>query len=274
MLIPLALPFVFALATRIQLPGEELIVTLPRAHRLLLRQPGVMDVIWSEDRLIALVSLDVWDLPGEPLRAIAATDQWPDAIKLTLLRSGPSKRLPVTPRLLRAARGGKSPPVISLHATYDLGTLSTGDYELEVRAGRSLTAINVAVRSGSEPETRDSYLRDKAETTHDYASFRKLELERLALDPTRTDAASILLQRSLNEGTETEIRTDIDRILKGVTRPIKPMKDPWLRSLLLAQTSVPDLIEHRPDWTMSFDSEAMAFVIYSRAQHAVIRTFR
>ncbi|GEM_PF-3140334 len=264
MILALALAF----ATNIEMPGERLLVTLPHAHDA----ATARQVIWSEEPLIATITLDVWDLPGEPLREIARTDQWHDAVSLTLTSRRSKSALPKV--FVREARLRSSPPVISLQATYTFGMLAAGDYELQVRAGRSLRTLAVRVRSGSEPEWRDLYLRDKADKTNDYRTFRALELERFARDPTRTDAAHKLLDRSLNEGSEAEIRQDIDRVIKANGRPIKPVKQPYLHSLLLAQASVPELVAHRPDWMMYFDSSEMAFVIYSRSRHIVLRTFR
>lgn len=120
-----------------------------------------------------------------------------------------------------------------------------------------------AVRTGTELELRDAYLREKATETRDYAEFRRLELERFGRDSSRLDAALELIDRSVVEGTLAEVTADFDRAIagyearRGSFRAAEGVKvDAYIADLRTARAAVTDILQHRQEWTVARDTRA------------------
>jgi hypothetical protein len=99
------------------------------------------------------------------------------------------------------------------YRAWRFGFVPAGDYVLRASVRGLASSFSFVVRTGAEPALRDHYLRLKAQRTRDYASFRRLQLERLERDPKRVDALYGLIDRALVEGSLAETQSYFDRVI-------------------------------------------------------------
>ena len=217
---------------------HDIAVTSDNSKQRLLR------VRFAEDALTADVTLDVYAIPGMPwtaenLATLQRLDErtWWQQLKWEI-RDADGKPQPVKPRLVSnsARRSGpdavrsddqSAVPRSTFTATFDLGSLRPGDYNVKVSVG-GLTAPEypLAIRSGEEPEVRDVYLRKKASRTADWLQFKALQLERVRLDPTKADALLALANRSVEHGTLEETQRYFDRAVATMEQNVRA----WVKS--------------------------------------------
>jgi hypothetical protein len=272
------------------------VAAVPNHPRELLR------VVWLDERLYADVSLDVYQIPSmrstaehyRELVQLARSNRWTDDLRWTLARrdTNAAVSLPM-PRILRSTRRlrgreAQAPAdrdtaveMTSLFARLDFGSLPAGDYRISVNAAGLTSTYLFTVRTGTEPELRDSYLREKAAKIRDYVEFRRLELERFERDPSRLDAALELIDRSVVEGTPAEVTADFDRAIagyesrRGSFAPAEGAKvDAYIADLRAARAALPEILQHRQDWLVARDPYTSIYSIRSRATNRVLRELK
>ena len=214
-------------------------------------QPGhAVWVVWADEHAVANVRVT-----GSPRQI--------DEVQWTLVRR--DRRTPVA-------------VVTTLTARLDFGLLAVGDYRLTADAGGLTSSFEFSVRTGAEPELRSEYLRERAAATRDYRELRRLELERFAVNPSRLDALLNIIDRSLQEGSASEMRDDFDRAIHAYEsrRPTfatetLPKIDAYIRDLRVARDALPDYIRHRNEWSMVRDPCTSVYTIVGRGDRKVIR---
>lgn len=177
-------------------------------------------VVFADEPLTVTLNLDVYAVPELPstkehLAALQrlTDDDWTKDV-VWALRNADETR-PVHPRLLSArvrhmGPGSAEPaakrvPFTAYEARFSLPSLGSGTYTLQARvAGLEGASGPFVVATGEEPEYRDAYLDRQASGAQSYAEFRRLQLERLRLDPTKAGALLALAARSLEDGTLEE----------------------------------------------------------------------
>jgi len=286
--------------------ASTLTLTVPNhmvtSHRTDAHSTTLLRVLWTDEGLVTDVQLDVYQLPqmqattehyGELRRAIARS-RWLDAFTWTLIRRDTG--MPVTlgmPRVIQSVRRERGPgaavptdrdtavAMTTLTARLEFGAIPAGDYLLTVRVGWLASSFEFSARTGIEPEVRDEYLQDKAAKTRDYPEFRRLELERYELDPTRIDALLDLIDRSLEEGTPAEARADFDRAIAayGTRRQSFEPKtaarvDTYVRDLRVARDTLPEYFLHKKEWSVARDPYTSVYSIRSRGTNQVLRVLQ
>jgi len=294
------------LALSIAASASTLTLTVP--HHLIVMHPAgpasttLLRTLWADEHLIADMQLDVYQLPQmrsttehyAELRKLASSSRWLDAVTWSLTRRDTAETVALAvPRALRAAQRERGPhapvstdrdttvPMTSLTTRMDFGTLPVGDYRLTARAAGLASSFAFSVRTGSEPEVRDEYLRDKASKTHDYAEFRRLELERYERDPSRIDALLDLVDRSLQQGTPAEVRSDFDRAITAYearrlsfTPDVAAKAAAYISDLRVARDALPEYFQRKAEWTMARDPYSGLYSIRWRATNNVVRVLR
>jgi hypothetical protein len=275
---------------------HDLAVTQDRSIQKLLR------VRFTEDALIADVTLDVYALPGMPwtaehLATLQRLDErnWWQQLKWEL-RGADGKPQPLKPRLVTSSARRTGPDAVrpedqstvarsTFSAAFDLGTLRPGDYQVKVSVG-GLTAPEypLAIRSGEEPEVRDVYLRKKASRTADWLQFKALQLERIRLDPTKADALLALAQRSIEHGTLEETQRYFDRAVGTMEHNIREfvkvrpkdadqqqasLKDE-VRRIRALQRVLPEYFARRSEWRI-IPGVSGTYVVATRNGNKVVK---
>lgn len=286
--------------------ASKLTLSLPHhmvaIHREAGSSPTLLRTLWTDERLVADIQLDVYQLPQmgsttehyAELRKLTATSRWLDDFTwtLTVRETGAPVALGI-PRVITSARRQRGPgaqsardrdtavPMTTLTARLDFGAVPAGDYRLSVRAGGLTSSFAFGIRSGAEPEVRDEYLRDKATKAHDYGVFRRLQLERYERDPSRIDALLAVIDRSLIEGTPAEVRADFDRAINAYEARrlsfapnVAPRVDAYVRHLRVARDALPEYFQHKADWVIARDPYTSVYSIRSRANNQVLRVLR
>ena len=254
---------------------------------------ALLRTLWTDERLVADVQLDVYQLPQmrsttehyTELKKLAASSRWLDEVtwSLTARETGAPVSIGM-PRVVTSARrqrGDTSVPMTTLTARLDFSAIPAGDYRLTVNAGGLTSSFDFGVRTGAEPEVRDEFLRDKASKTRDYSEFRRLQLQRYERDPSRIDALLAVIDRSLTEGTQAEVHADFDRAIaayearrQSYAPDVAAKVAAYLRDLRIARDAVPEYFQHRADWTIARDPYTSIYSIRSRATNQVLRVLR
>jgi len=296
----------FFLALSCRVDASTLNVVVPN-HLVMVkgeseRSAIALRAVWQDERVIANVDLDIFELSEMPstkkdydaLRAFASTPRWTDEFSWKCVRRDTRQgAIGVTPKVLRAIRRERGPNAplpadrdtavltTTLSATFDIGLLPVGDYSLTVTAASLSSSFEFSVRGVLDPETRDEYLRDKGTKTREYAAFRKIQLERFERNPAALDALLDLLDRTLQEGTPEEMATDFDRVIaayrvrRGTFSPSAVSRvDSYIRDLETARNALPRYIAHREEWTMTRDTPTNAYAIRSRSTNQLLEELR
>jgi hypothetical protein len=287
--------------------ASTLTLTVPN-HMVVVHSEGapsstsVLRALWTDERLVAEVHLDVYQLPQmrsttqhyDELRRVASRPHWLDAFTWTLVRRDTGTAVALgMPRVIQSVRRQRGPDAESskdrdtvvamttLTARFDFGAIPAGDYRLTVQVAGLASSFDFSERSGAEPEVRDEYLRDRASKTRDYAEFRRIELERYERDPSRIDALLNLVDRSLQEGTAAEARADFDRAIaayearrQSFEPKVAAKVDAYVRDLRVARDAVPEYFQHKTEWSISRDPYTSVYSIRSRATSQVLRVLR
>jgi hypothetical protein len=260
---------------------------------------SLLRAVWTDERLVADVHLDVYQLPQmrstaehyDELRKVASRSRWLDAFTWTLARRDAGAPVALgMPRVIQIVRRQRGPSaetpadrdtavaMTTLTGRLDFGAIPAGDYRFTVRVAGLASSFDFSARTGAEPEVRDEYLRDKASKTSDYAEFRRIELERYERDPSRIDALLDLIDRSVQEGTLSETRADFDRTIAayGARRQsfepkVAAKVDAYVRDLRVARDALPEYFQHKTEWSISRDPYTSVYSIRSRATSQVLR---
>jgi hypothetical protein len=259
----------------------------------------LLRALWTDERLVADVHLDVYQLPQmrsttehyDELRKVASRSRWLDAFTWTLARRDTGTPVAIgMSRVVQSARRQRGPgaempadrdtavAMTTLTARLDFGAIPAGDYRLTVAVAGLASSFEFSARSGAEPEVRDEYLRDKASKTRDYSEFRRIELDRYARDPSRIDALLDLIDRSVQEGTLGEVRADFDRAIaaydarrQSFEPKVAAKVDAYVRDLRVARDALPEYFQHKAEWAISRDPYTSVYSIRSRATSQVLR---
>ena len=257
-------------------------------------------VLFADEPLLADVVLNVYVLEQLPSTRTHYTElqkltqeDWLDSLKWSLVTAeGREIALP-RPVTLTSSTRRRGPdasstadrdaavPTTTYRARLSFGSVPAGDYVLQASAAGLTSRFPFVVRTGSEPNLRDHYLRLKALRTRDYAEFRKLELERLERNPARIAALYELIDRALLEGTAEETRSYFDRAIAAAEKARVANNEPktakqidaGIRQLRAARGALSQYYANRATWTMSRDTKSGQYVIRDRRNKAVIRDF-
>jgi hypothetical protein len=287
--------------------ASTLTLTVPH-HVVVVHSSGtpssttLLRALWTDERLVADVHLDVYQLPQmrsttehyDELRKVASRSHWLDAFTWTLARRDAGTPVAIgMPQVVRRARrqhgpGAELPAdrdaavvMTTLTARLDFGAIPAGDYRLTAAVGGLTSSFEFSARSGVEAEVRDEYLRDKASKTRDYAEFRRIELDRYEYDPARIDALLDLIDRSVQEGTLAEARADFDRAIAAYDArrdsfepKVAAKVAAYVRDLRVARDALPEYFQHKTEWSISRDPYTSVYSIRSRATSQVLRVLR
>lgn len=260
----------------------------------------LLRVVFVDEELLANVTLDVYVLKQLPsTRAHHAELQklneltWLDAVAWSLTTTdGQQVALPHPAILSRTVRR-RGPdavrevdrdtvvPMTTYRARLAFGSIPPGDYVLKASVRGLTSSFPFVARTGDEPGLRDHYLRLKAMRTRDYATFRRLQLERLERNPAQTDALYNLIDRALVQGTLGETQSFFERAIAAVTEYRRTSDDPTrnkqidarIRELRATRNALPQYFANRAAWTMARDTKSGHYVIRDRRNKAVIRDF-
>jgi len=258
-------------------------------------------VLFADEELVTTITLNVFVVEQLPssrahhaeLKALRR-DTWLEAVDWTLrtsdgrpvallppavLSNKVRERGPVAPN---PAERDTSVPMTTYRAFLGFGTIPPGDYVLEGSVAGLKARFSFVVRTGSETEFRDDYLRLKAKRARDYDTFRRLQLERLERDPARLDALYDLIDRALVSGTLTETSSYFERAITAAERgrtvtsdlALKRKIDDGVRQLRAVQRMLPEFYHKRGAWVITRDVNDGHYSLRDRGSGAVIRDFR
>ena len=170
----------------------------------------------------------------------------------------------------------------SYRAALSFGSVPPGDYILKAQIAGLTSAFPFAVRTGSEAQFRDHYLRIHAGRTADYATFRRLQLERLDRDPARLDALYDLIDRALVNGSLAETTGYFDRAITAANLALQKATDPNSKAhiqngifdLRQVRSALPEYFSKRNVWTLTRDMKDGHYSIRDRASGTVVRDFK
>lgn len=257
--------------------------------------------LFTDDELIVDVTLNVYFLEQLPsskahydeLRRLNASS-WLEAVKLTLATADGRKTALPSPRIISSSARRRGPgaeravdrdtsvDMSAYRAALGFGSIPPGDYVLTATVQGLNSTFPFAVRTGSEREFRDHYLRLKATRTSDYSSFRRLQLERRKANPARLDALYALIDRALVNGTLTETTSYFERAIAAANLDLQKTSDPvamariesGLAELRAVKSVLPEYFGKRDVWMMTRDVKDGHYSIRQRASGAVVRDFK
>lgn len=257
-------------------------------------------VLFADEELVTTITLNVFVLEQLPssrahqaeLEALQE-DTWLEAVDWHLKTAdGRPIALPPPallsnkvrlrgPAAVSAANRDTAVPMTTYHAVFGFGAISPGDYVLEGSVGGLKARFSFIVRTGSETEFRDDYLRLKAKRTRDYDAFRRLQLERLERNPARLDALYDLIDQALVRGTLAETLSYFERAITAAEGDrtatsdlaLKKKIDDGVRQLRAVQRALPEFYQKRGSWVIARDVKDGHYSVRDRVSGAVIRDF-
>ena len=267
-------------------------------------KPSVLRVRFSEDRVRANLSLDVYEIGGRPSTSVnlaelqRLTDKtWHQKVEWIVrdTRGIPYEVHPIYVRGTVRQRGpgaanasdrDTSVACVTYDGVFDLGTLSPGDYVVVAQLGGLVSkGFPIAIRTGNEPQVRDVYLQEKARRASDWKSFKAIQLERIRLDPTKSPAVLDLAHRSLEFGTLEETSDYFERAATTIERNIaawtqlnpadaelqRPQAIRMVKDIRSLQRVLPDYFAHRKEWSVMRDPGTGRYVIHERGTRKIVR---
>jgi len=256
-----------------------------------------MPVVFIDEHLIAKVKLDVYSVPemlttGKSLKELRALNEnsWLGAVRWALTDSESREIALARPLILNSTIRRRGPNAAlakdrdatvectTFEARLDFGPLPSGDYKLSATVYGLKSSFPVFVRTGQEPEVRDTFLELKAKRASSYAEYREYQLERHRLNPELLDPVFHLIDRALVESTLHETQTLFVVVLEKMRQRREAAKEPKmieffdmrLRDLAEAQRALPEYFEKRPVWMMVRDARGR-YSIKDRKSGAIVR---
>ena len=257
-----------------------------------------MSVIFTDERVVASVKLDVYTVPQLPstkryyedLQKLTA-ESWLLALRWSLTDSD-GRELPLQrPETLRASVRRRGPNAeeprdrdvtvdcTTYEATFDLGLLAPGEYTLAVAVSGLRSSFGISIRTGQEPDVRDKFLEVQAGRASTYADFRRIQLERHRRDASKLDPVFTVIDRALLESTLDDTRELLRLALAAMSQRREQAKDPAkiqffdrrISELRETERALPEYFRRRADWLMVRDRGA--YVIKERKSGAVVKAF-
>lgn len=291
-----ALLLVVAVLTGIQVFASTIVLTTEH-HYVARSDRSAMAVVFADERLIANVKLDVYELPQMRSTSLHYAElaklserTWLNALQWNLtdsegheialpqpvvVRSGVRHR---GPNAARATDRDTTVECTTYEARLDFGRVPSGDAILRVAVDGLDSSFPVAVRSGQEPEVRDAYLETKAAKATSFKEYRDLQMERYRNDPTRIEPIFNALDRALLSGSIDDARTllslGIDRMeaRRKVSAPSEAaFFEKRLRELRQVEQILPGYFAHRSEWILARDMQKGGFVLKDRASGTVLK---
>jgi hypothetical protein len=290
------------LLTAVTATGSHITVSVAKEAVPAANGPELLYVAFTDEPLIVDVAITVYTLPNprssaEQIGAFRKLDPsvWWDGLTFTLKSSdGSSRVVPArTMEVIRATqKAAEVNGTLQHRGSFRVPVAEVGDYEIEVSFAGLVGRDAFALRNGSETAAiRDRYLERRAERTADYATFKRIQLERLDLFPKRADILLALAKRSLEAGTLEETVGYYDRAIavmeangaeyaKGAPPAAAAEVQQRLRNaaqnIRALQAELPAYFARRSELSLVEESVAgeMRFVLKERRSGKVVRVIR
>ncbi len=279
--------------------ASELVLTAQH-HYVVRADKTPMAAIFTDERVIVNLKLDVFVVPGLPSSkahydelARLSQSTWLAANRWELLDArGQSVALPMPallrnnvrfrgPNAVRPADRDRTVDYTTYEASFDFGRLPAGDYTFRATLGGLTSSFPISVRTGQEPEVRDTYLELKAQRASNFAEYRDIQMQRYRNDPTRIEPIFLALDRALLEGSIDDARSLLSLATERIDERRRGAPDEKKREfftarlaeLRRAQRSLPGYFAHRGEWIMTRDIAAGGYVIKDRKSGALLERF-
>jgi len=259
-----------------------------------------MAAIFTDERVVMNLKLDVFVVPGLPSSKAHYSElsrltqsTWLVANRWVLLDArGQSVALPMPallrnnvrfrgPNAPRAADRDRTVDYTTYEASFDFGRLPAGDYTFRVSLGGLTSSFPISVRTGQEPDVRDTYLELKAQRASTFAEYRDIQMQRYRNDPTHIEPIFMALHRALIEGSIDDARSLLSLATEKIDERRRAAQDEKKRKFFTArlaelnraQRALPDYFGHRGEWIMTRDIAAGGYVIKDRKSGALLERF-
>jgi hypothetical protein len=201
--------------------GSELQLSIAKQPVSVGEEKPLLYVRFAGDRiqlhLLLIVSdLHLHPIPAQEEKALRTLPEhtWTDAIHLTVHDVRGNRDLAVPTRTLVSSRREAHGPdavrpewrskseYLKYEADIDLGTLPPADYEIGAALGGLHSSDHVLISNGTEsPQLRFAWLGEQAARAKTYDEYRRLQIERAAVEPYKAAPYLELGQRAMRDGS-------------------------------------------------------------------------